>query len=89
MTEVQRAALAAADEKTRVGRELYEYRTRLAYLVGRLEHRDLQRLTGIINKLLAAEPDGALLVRVCAFAEGLAEWCEDPSQSPDAQNSHG
>jgi hypothetical protein len=74
MTEVQRAALASADEKTRVGRELYEKRTRLAYLVGRLEHRDLMRLTEIIDKLLAAEPDGSLLKRVASFAEGLADW---------------
>jgi len=83
MTPQQAAAIAAADEKTRVGRELYQYRTRLSYLVGLLEHRDLKRLTGIINMLLEAAPDGELLKRVAAFAEGLAEWCSPGTQSPE------
>lgn len=89
MTEVQAAAIAAANEKTRAGRELYDNRTRLAYLIGRLELRDLKRLTGIVNTLLAAAPDGALLKRVAAYAEGLAEWVDGPVESPDARNSEG
>lgn len=89
MTEIQAAAIAAANEKTRVGRELYEHRTRLAFLVGKLSHRDLLRLTGIVNTLLAAEPDGSLLKQAAAYAEGLAEWTSPPVQSPDAENPHG
>jgi hypothetical protein len=89
MTEVQAGAIAAANEKTRVGRELYEHRTRLAFLVGKLPHRDLLRLTGIVNALLAAEPDGSLLKQVAAYAEGLAEWHGLAVESPDAQISHG
>lgn len=89
MTEIQAAAIASANQKTRSGRELYENRTRLFFLVGKLEPRDLKRLTGVINTLLAAEPDGSLLKRVAAYAEGLAEWCADPVESPDAQNSKG
>lgn len=88
MTEVQAAALARADEKTRAGRELYEHRTRLAFLVGKLELRDLKRLTGIVNALLAAAPDGSLLKRAASFAEGLAEWVAPEAESPDGPNSH-
>jgi hypothetical protein len=87
MTEVQAAALAAGNEKTRVGRELYEKRTRLAYLVGMLSHRDLLRLTGVVNALLAAESDGSLLKQVAAYAEGLAEWQGHVIESPDGQIS--
>lgn len=90
MTPVQTAAIAAADEKTRPGRELYEHRTRLAFLVGKLEPRDLKRLRQVVDKLLAADPRNfTLLKRAVAFAEGLAEWCEDPSESPDAPKSNG
>lgn len=89
MTDAQTAAIAAANEKTRVGRELYEHRTRLAFLVGKLSHRDLLRLTGIVNALIDAEPDGSLLKQVAAYAEGLAEWHGLAVESPDAQISHG
>lgn len=89
MTPEQRAALDRADERTRIGRELYEYRNRLAFLIGKLEHRDLKRLTGIINALLAAEPDGSLLRRAVGYAEGLAEWASDEPQSPDAVRTQG
>lgn len=90
MTESQAAAIAAANEKTRVGRELYEHRTRISFLVGKLSHRDLLRLTGIVNALLAADPvEFSLLKKAAAYAEGLAEWASPPVQSPDAENPHG
>lgn len=89
MTEVQAAAIASANEKMRPAQELLANRNRLFYLVCRLEPRDLSRLTGVLDTLLAAEPDGSLLRRVAAYAEGLAEWCADPVESPDAQNSKG
>jgi hypothetical protein len=89
VTEVQAAAIAAANERMRPAQELLANRNRLFYLVCRIEPRDLDRLTGVLNALLAADPSGSLLKRVATYAEGLAEWYADPVESPDAQNSKG
>lgn len=79
MTPVQKEATERAEAKMRDGKELLELRNRMFYLVCRIELRDLRRLTGILRRL-----DDADLKRVAAYAEGLAEWADDGSQSPDA-----
>lgn len=80
MTPAQKEATERAEAKMRDGKELLELRNRMFYLVCRIELRDLRRLTGILRRL-----DDADLKRVAAYAEGLAEWSDDGSQSPDAQ----
>lgn len=77
-------ANARADAKMKPALDLYAGRNKLFHLVCRLELRDLLRLNGILARLSDAD-----LKRVAAYAEGLAEWSDSGSESPDASNPQG
>lgn len=86
MTDEQRAAhlRMAQESKERVDammkpvHDLLDERFKLWRLSCRLELRDLERLNGILARL--SDED---MKRVAAFAEGLAEWADSGSESPD------
>jgi hypothetical protein len=79
MTGEQRKAIDRADASMRPAMELYEHRNKISVIVGRLELRDLKRLTAVLAKLSDRD-----LKRVAAYAEGLAEWNETEQPSGDA-----
>lgn len=66
-------------DRLKTGEELYQYRNRIACIVGRLELADLKRLHSLIVRLSDAD-----LRAVARYAEGLAEWPD-----PDASSSNG
>lgn len=78
MTPDQLAAIARADAKMRPGLEMVEERFWLWRLSCGLDLENLKRLNATLRKLSADD-----LKRVAAFAEGLAEWASDGSESPD------
>ncbi len=82
MTPEQLAAIARADEKMRPGLELVEERFWLWRLSCGLDLRDLKRLNATLRKLSADD-----MRRVATYAEGLAEWSSDESQSPDVSRT--
>lgn len=81
---IVKEATAKANAQMKPALDLYEERCWLWHLSMRLPLRDLKRLNGILKRL--SDDD---LKRVAAYAEGLAEWSSDASQSPDASGTQG
>lgn len=81
MNDVQKAAIARADASMAPALELYEERSKIAYVYYRLDLESLRR----VNKILRALTDQELRM-VAAYAEGLAEWRLPEPQSGDAEN---
>lgn len=79
MTPEQLAAIASADAKMKPALDMVEERFWLWRVTCGLDLRDLKRLNSIIKRLSAED-----LKRVAAYAEGLAEWSSDTTESPDA-----
>lgn len=77
-------ANARTDAKMKPALDLYAGRNKLFHMVCRLPLRDLLRLNGILERL--SDDD---LRRVAAFAEGLAEWADSGSESPDVSGLQG
>jgi hypothetical protein len=77
---VVKAASEKANASMKPALDLYRERCWLWHLSCELPYRDLERLNGILKRLTHDD-----LKRVAAFAEGLAEWSEPASESPDAQ----
>lgn len=82
--EVVKQATAKANEQMRPAQELYDERCRLWRMTCDIPLRDLRRLNGILKALSHDD-----LKRVAAYAEGLAEWAEPASESPDASDPQG
>lgn len=82
MTDIQSAAIAKARASMKPALDLYEQRTKLMHLICLVPLRDLIRLNLVIERLSDAD-----LKRVCAYAEGLAEWGSADASSPDAPSS--
>lgn len=79
---VVKESAARAEASMKPAMDLYHERCWLWHLSCRLELRDLQRLNGVLRRLSDAD-----LKRVATFAEGLAEWSDLDTGSPDAQGS--
>lgn len=79
---VVKAANAKADAAMKPALDLYAERNWFFRKVCEVSLRDLRRLRSVIEHLSEAD-----IKRVCAFAEGLAEWSGHEPESPDAQGS--
>lgn len=84
MNEVQRAAIARADEQMKPALELYEKRSTLFRLVCTIPRQDLDRVCRALENLT---PDD--LVQLLDYAEGLAAWRVPAQESSDAEISQG
>lgn len=82
MNDVQRKAIAAADDKMRPALELYEQRSRLFRLVCLLPPADLKRASVALSVLTPDE-----LSCLLGYAEGLAAWRQPAQESGDAPNA--
>lgn len=90
MTPEQQAAHVAMvkevterhNDKMRPQQELYDERCKLWRMSCDIPLRDLKRLNDLLRRLSHDD-----LKRAVAFAEGLAEWSESASESPDAQSA--
>jgi hypothetical protein len=73
LTPVQKAAIARADAVIAPALQLYEERSKVARLVGRLPLRDIERLNRVLERL--SDDD---LRTVASYAEALADWNAPP-----------
>jgi hypothetical protein len=82
VTDIQSAAIAKAQASMKPALDLYDQRTKLMHLICKVPLCDLIRLNLVIDQLSECD-----LKRVCAYAEGLAEWGSVDASSPDASSS--
>lgn len=79
MNEVQRQAIARAEDHMRPGLELYDHRSKLFHLACTLALPELKRVCRVLEALTPDEVSELL-----AYAEGLAAWRLPAQESGDA-----